>query len=139
MEIKPIKTEAHYAAALRIIEQLFEAEPDTPEGDLLEVWVTLVEAYEAQHYAIALPDPIEALKYHIERLHLASQDLAMYFGSQTHAIEVLNRKRRLTLKMIRKLQAGMGISAEVLIQPYPLVIETPRPHPMSVALMTGIR
>ena len=80
MEIRPIKTEADYEAALEEIEHLFDARPDTPEGDRLEVLVTLVEAYEEKHYAIPLPDPIEATQYHIESRGLTRRDLEAYIG-----------------------------------------------------------
>jgi HTH-type transcriptional regulator / antitoxin HigA len=118
MEIKPIKTEKGYQAALKEIERLFTAVPDTPEGDLLEVLTTLVEAYEEQHYRIPLPDPIEAILYHMESRGLTRCDLEPFIGSRARVSEVLNRKRPLTMAMIRKLSKGMRISAEVLIQPY---------------------
>jgi HTH-type transcriptional regulator/antitoxin HigA len=120
MEIKPIRTEDDYQAALAEIERLFEAEPGTPEGDQLEVWVTLVEAYEDVHYAIPLPDPIEAIEYHMERLGLQRRNLEPYLGSRSRVSEILNRKRPLTLQMIRRLSSGLGISLEVLAQKYPL-------------------
>jgi HTH-type transcriptional regulator/antitoxin HigA len=120
MDIKPIKTKADYESALEEIERLFDAEPDTPEGDRLEVLVTLVQAYEAQHYSIPLPDPIEAIKYYLESRGLSRRDLEPYLGSRARVSEILNRKRRLSLNMIRKL-AGLGIPAQVLIQPYDLV------------------
>jgi HTH-type transcriptional regulator / antitoxin HigA len=120
MEIKPIRTEDDYQAALAEIERLFEAEPGTPEGDQLDVWVTLVEAYEENHYNIPLPDPIEAIEYHMERLGLQRRDLESYLGSRSRVSEILNRKRPLTLQMIRRLSSGLGISLEVLAQKYPL-------------------
>ena len=118
MDIKPIKTEADYEAALAEIEQLFEAEPDTPEGDRLEVLTTLVEAYEAEHYQIPLPDPIEAIIYYMESRGLSRRDLEPYLGSRARVSEVLNRKRPLSLPMIRRLHQGLGIPVEVLIQSY---------------------
>lgn len=120
MNISPIRTEEDYEAALLEIERLFEAEPGTREGDKLEILVTLVEAYEAKQYFIPLPDPIEAIEYHMERLHLTRQDLEPYLGSRGRVSEVLNRKRPLTLNMMRQLQAGLGISLNVLAQEYPL-------------------
>ena len=120
MNINPIRTEQDYEAALLEIESLFEAEPGTPEADKLDVLVTLVEAYEEKHYPIPLPDPIEAIEYHMERLGLNRRDLEAYIGSRARISEILNRKRPLTLKMIRRLQAGLGISLEVLAQKYPL-------------------
>ena len=119
-EIKRIKTDADYQAALKAIERLFDAEPNTIEGDLLEVLVMLVEAYESEHYPIPSPDPIEALEYHMESRGLSRRDLEPYIGSRPRVSEVLNRKRRLTLNMIRRLEAGLGIPAEILIQPYNL-------------------
>jgi len=118
MEIRPIKTEADYQAALEEIERLFDAAPDTPEGDRLEVLVTLVEAYEEKHYTIPLPDPIEAIQYYMESRGLTRRDLESYIGSRGRVSEILNRKRPLSIEMIRRLYAGLGIPAEVLIQPY---------------------
>ena len=119
MEIKPIKNEADYQATLEEIEQLFDAAPDTREGDRLEVLSTLVDAYEEKHYSIPLPDPIEAILYHMESRGLSRRDLEPYIGSRARVSEVLNRKRPLTMEMIRNLHSGLGIPAEVLIQPYP--------------------
>ena len=121
MDIRPIRTEADYEAALAEIEALFNTAPETPEGDRLEILTTLVEAYEDQHYSIPEPDPIEALYYYMESRDLSRKDLAMYIGSRARVSEVLNRKRPLTLNMIRKLHTGLGIPAEVLITPYPTV------------------
>ena len=118
MEIKPIKNETDYQAALAEIERLFDVAPDTPEGDRLEVLATLVEAYEERHYSIPLPDPIEAILYHLESRGLSRKDLEPYIGSRARVSEVLKRKRPLTMTMIRNLHQ-LGIPAEVLIQPYP--------------------
>ena len=118
MEIRPIKTEADYEAALAEIEELFEAEPGTPEGDRLEVLTTLVEAYEDAHYSIPSPDPIEAIRYHMESRGLARRDLEPYIGSRARVSEILNRKRPLSLTMIRRLNKELGIPADVLIEPY---------------------
>jgi len=118
MEIKPIKSETDYQNALEEIERLWGAKPDTPEGDRLEVLVTLVEAYEERHYAIPAPDPIEMISYFMESRGLTRRDLEPYIGSRGRVSEVLNRKRPLTLEMIRRLHEGLGIPAEVLIQPY---------------------
>lgn len=118
MDIKPIKTETDYQSALKEIEKLFDAAPDTPEGDRLDVLVTLVEAYEEKHYSIPKPDPIEAILYHMESRGLTRRDLQPYIGSRARVSEVLNRKRPLTMEMIRNLHKGLGIPAEVLIQPY---------------------
>jgi len=118
MRIKPIKTEADYHAALKEIERIFDAVPGTQEGDRLEVLTTLVEAYEEKHVRIPLPDPIEAILYYIETRGLTRRDLERYVGSRARVSEVLNRKRPLTMEMIRNLHKGLGIPAEVLIQPY---------------------
>ena len=88
MDIKPIRTEADYDDMLRKIEALFEAEPETPEGDELEVLVTLVEAYEEKHYEIPPPDPIDAIEYHMERLGLSRRDLEPYIGSRARVSEI---------------------------------------------------
>jgi HTH-type transcriptional regulator/antitoxin HigA len=118
VEIKPIKTEADYEATLKEIERLFESEPGTPAGDRLEILTTLVEAYEEEHYHIPPPDPIEAIKYYMESRSLSRRDLEPYLGSRARVSEILNRKRPLSLQMIRKLHNGLGIPAEVLIKPY---------------------
>ena len=120
MDIRPIKSEADNELTLAEIERLLEANPDTPEGDRLEVLVTLVEAYEDQHYSIPLPDPIEAIEYYMESRGLKRRDLEPYIGTRARVSEILNRKRPLTLTMIRKLHTGLGISADVLIQPVAL-------------------
>ena len=118
MEIRPIKTEADYETALAEIEQLFEAEPGTPEGDRLEVLTTLVEAYEDAHYSIPFPDPIEAIRYYMESRGLVRRDLEPYLGSRARVSEILNRKRPLSLTMIRRLNKELGIPADILIKPY---------------------
>jgi HTH-type transcriptional regulator/antitoxin HigA len=118
MEIKPIKTEVQYKAALKEIDRLFDSVPDTPDGDRLEVWTTLVESYEEKHYRITIPDPIEAIFYCMESRGLSRSDLEKYIGSRARVSEVLNKKRALTMEMIRNLHKGLGIPAEVLIQPY---------------------
>lgn len=123
MEIKPIRTEADHEAALAEIERLFDAAPNTPESDRLDVLATLVEVYEAQHYPIPEPDPVEAIKYYLESRGLARSDLQPYIGSRARVAEVLNRKRPLTLNMIRRLYAGLGIPAEVLVKPYAVAEE----------------
>lgn len=121
MDIRPIRTEADYQAALVEIERLFSAEPNTPEGDRLEVLVTLVEVYEARHYPVAAPDPVEAIQYYMESRGLSRGDLEPYIGSRARVAEVLNRRRPLSLGMIRRLHIGLGIPAEVLVQPYAVV------------------
>ncbi len=118
MDIRPIKTENDYKAALEEVEHLFNAAPNSPEGDRLEVLTTLIESYEEKHYSIPLPDPVEAILYFIESRGLSRRDLEQFIGSRARVSEVLNRKRPLTIGMIRKIHKGLGIPAEVLIQPY---------------------
>ena len=125
MNLRPIRTEDDYKSALAEIEGLFQAEPETPEGDRLDVLTLLVEAYEEQHHPIPPPDPLAALEYHLESRGLTRRDLEPYMGSRARVAEVMNRRRALTIDMIRRLHHGLGISAEILIQPYPLV--EPRP------------
>ena len=116
MDIKPIKTDADYRAALKEIETLMMAEPDTPEGEKLDVLVTLVEAYEQKHYPLDLPDPVEAIKFEMEQKGLTVKDLEPMIGKSNRVYEVLNRKRSLTLKMIWRLHEQLGIPAESLIK-----------------------
>jgi HTH-type transcriptional regulator / antitoxin HigA len=118
IEIKPIKTEIDYELALKEIERLFVAEPGSSDGDRLEILTALVEVYENQHYALPLPDPVEAIKYYLESRGLSRHDLEKYLGSRARVSEILNRKRPLSLEMIRRLHDGLGIPAEVLILPY---------------------
>lgn len=118
MDIKPIKTEADYEATLAEIEDLFESRPGTPESDRLEILTTLVEAYEERRFPLPPPDPIEAIFYFMESRGLSRRDLEPYLGSRARVSEVLNRKRPLSLEMIRRLSAGLKIPAEILIQPY---------------------
>jgi HTH-type transcriptional regulator/antitoxin HigA len=116
MDIRPIKSERQYKRALKEIEDLMAAKRNTPEGDRLDVLVTLVEAWEAKHYPLDLPDPVEAIKYHMESRGLAPRDLIPFIGSRSRVHEVLTRKRPLTLPMIRRLHEGLGIPAESLIK-----------------------
>ena len=116
MRIKPIKSTRDYRQALKEIESLMRARRNTPQGDRLDVLVTLVEAWEARHFPIALPDPIEAIKYHMQQKGLSPHDLTRFIGSRNRVYEVLARKRPLTLKMIRRLHEGLGIPAESLIK-----------------------
>jgi HTH-type transcriptional regulator/antitoxin HigA len=117
MDIKPIKTDADYRAALEEIETLMMSAPDSSEGEKLDVLVTLVEAYEAKHYPLDLPDPVEAIKFEMERKDLTVKDLEPMIGKSNRVYEILNHKRSLTLKMIWKLHEGLGIPAESLIKP----------------------
>lgn len=118
MQIRPIKTKADHRAALKEIERLMSAKPGTADGDRLEVMTTLVERFESLHEPIAPPHPIEALLYHMESRGLTRRDLEPYLGSRARVAEVLNRRRALTIDMIRRLHEGLGISAEILIRPY---------------------
>ena len=115
MEIKPIRTKADHRAALREIESLMDARAGSPEGERLDVLATLVEAYEARHYPLDLPDPVEAIKFHMEQGGLTAKDLVPMIGRVNRVYEILNRKRPLTLKMIWRLHRELGIPAESLI------------------------
>lgn len=114
--IKPIKSEKDYQAALQKAEKLFHAKPNTKQGDQLEILSTLIEAYEEQHHKIDFPDPIDAILYWMESRGLERKDLAPYIGSRARISEVLSRKRDLTLAMIRRLNTGLEIPAEILIK-----------------------
>jgi HTH-type transcriptional regulator/antitoxin HigA len=118
MQIRPVKTKADHRAALKEIERLMDAKPGTAAGDRLEVLMTLVDRYESDHEPIEPPDPIEALLYHMESRGLTRRDLERYLGSRARVAEILNRRRALTIEMIRRLHEGLGISADVLIRPY---------------------
>lgn len=117
MDIKPIKTEADYREALGIIERLMMAEPNTPEGEKLDVLTTLVEGFESKHYRLDFPDPVEAIKFEMEQKGLSVKNLEPMIGKSNRVYEVLNRKRGLTLSMIWKLNQELGIPAESLIKP----------------------
>jgi HTH-type transcriptional regulator/antitoxin HigA len=118
MDIRPIRSEADYRAALNEVKRLWTAEPGTPEGDLVEVLSTLIEAYEAQHHPIAAPDPIAAILFMLEQKGLTRRDLEPALGSRGRVSEILNRKRPLTLPMVRALSTLLHIPADVLVQPY---------------------
>lgn len=117
MDIRPIKTDADYHAALSDIENLMMAESNTIEGEKLDILVTLVQAYEAKNFPMDLPDPVEAIKFEMEHKGLTVKDLEPMIGKSNRVYEILNRKRSLTLKMIWKLHEGLGIPAESLIKP----------------------
>ena len=116
MDIVPIKTKRDYRRTLKEIEGLMTARRNTPEGDRLDVLVTLVEAWEARHYPLDFPDPVAAIRHHMEQNGLVPKDLIPYLGSRNRVYEVLNRKRPLSLKMIWRLHKGLGIPAESLIK-----------------------
>ncbi len=115
MDIKPIRNERAYRRALRDVEKLWTAKPGSAAHDNLDVLVTLVDAYERQHHEIAPPDPIEAIRFRMEQLGMTRKDLERYIGGRARVTEVLNRKRRLSLNMIRRLHQSLGIPADVLI------------------------
>ncbi len=118
MGIRPIRTKADYRAALKEVERLWDAEPGTPAGDRVDVLVTLIEAYEAKHFPIAAPDPIAAIVFMMEQKGVTRRDLEPAIGSRGRVSEVLNRKRPLTLPMVRALSALLGVPTDVLVQPY---------------------
>jgi HTH-type transcriptional regulator/antitoxin HigA len=115
--IKPIRTEKDYDAALREVERLWGAKSGTVEGDRLDVLATLIEAYEEKKYPMDPPDPVEAIKFRMEQQGLTRKDLEPLIGTRTRVAEILNRRRGLSIEMIRRLHKSLGISAEVLIRP----------------------
>ena len=123
--LRPIRNEEDYETALEEIEALWEATAGTPEADRLDVLVMLVEAYEAEHYPIPDPDPVALILHVMDARGLTRRDLEPYLGSRARISEILNRKRPLSLEMIRKLQSGLGLPADVLVQPYPLQTAAP--------------
>lgn len=118
IEIKLIKTEEDYKEALKLADELFDAKPDTPEGDKLELIVTLIEIYEKEHFPIDSPSPLEAIKFRMDQMGLLPKDLVPFIGSKSKVSEILSGKRTLSLNMIRQLARGLNIPVEVLIQPY---------------------
>ncbi|HMN27518.1 MAG TPA: hypothetical protein PKE45_05125 [Caldilineaceae bacterium] len=118
MKLKPIRSDEDYEAALQEIDQLWDAVEGTPESDTLEILVTLVEAYEQGRYELPPPDPIQAIEYFMESRGWTCKELEPYIGSRGRVSEVLNRKRPLTITMIRNLEGATGIPASILIQPY---------------------
>jgi HTH-type transcriptional regulator / antitoxin HigA len=115
VEIRPIKNNRDYHEALKEIDRLMDARSNTPEGDRLDVLVTLVDAWEEKHWPIDSPDPVAAILFAMEQRGLSRRDLEPFIGSRARVAEVLNHKRSLTLPMIRRLHDGLGIPAEVLI------------------------
>jgi HTH-type transcriptional regulator/antitoxin HigA len=116
-ELKPIRGQADYEAALSELERLWGAPVGTPEGDRLDVLATLIDAYEAEHHPMDPPDPIDAILFRMEAQNLTRKDLEPFIGSRARVAEVLTRRRGLSIDMIRRLHEGLGISAEVLIRP----------------------
>lgn len=118
MKFRPIKSEQDYQIAMKRLEAIFDAKTGTPEGDELEILGILIELYENEHFSIDLPDPIEAIKFRMEQLGLNQSDLAKIIGLRSRASEILNKRRKLSIEMIRHLHQKMNISADVLIQDY---------------------
>lgn len=118
MNIKPIRTDDDYKAALKVVSSLVDADPEpgTPEGDRLDILSILVQAYEAKNFPMDLPDPVEAIKFRMEQKGLQPKDLEPMIGRLNRVYEILNRKRPLTMPMVRRLHAGLGIPAESLIR-----------------------
>jgi HTH-type transcriptional regulator/antitoxin HigA len=115
-ELRPIRSERDYEHALAEVEELWGAKAGTPKGDRLDILATLIEAYETEHYPMDPPDPIEAIKFRMEQQGLTRKDLEQILGTRTRVSEVLNRKRGLSINMIRALHDKLGISAEILIR-----------------------
>jgi HTH-type transcriptional regulator / antitoxin HigA len=120
MNLKPIKTEADYRLALKRLEEIFDVKPDTRESDELEILGLMVDYYENKHYPIEAPDPIEAIKIRMEEMNLKQADLIPEIGGKSRVSEILNRKRRLTVDMIRKLGTRLNLSYSLLIKDYQL-------------------
>ena len=116
-DLKPIRTEADHERAMAEVERLWGAKGGTPEGDRLDVLVTLIEAYEKEVYPFDPPDPIEAIQFRMEQLGLTRKDLEPFIGSRARVAEVMNRKRGLSIEMIRRLNEGLDISGDILIRP----------------------
>jgi HTH-type transcriptional regulator / antitoxin HigA len=117
IELKPIRTETDYESALEIMAELWGADSDSPEGDQLDLLATLIDAYEAKNHPMDPPDPIEAIKFRMEQQGLTRKDLEDIIGTRTRIAEVMNRKRNLSIDMIRRLHDRLGISADILIRP----------------------
>jgi HTH-type transcriptional regulator/antitoxin HigA len=116
-DVRPIRSDADYEAALAEVERLWGGPSGTSEGDRLDVLATLIDAYEAEHHPIDPPDPVEAIKFRMEQQGLSRKELEPLIGTRTRVAEVLGRKRALSISMIRRLHEGLGISADVLIRP----------------------
>src|ERR1700712_1848758 len=116
-EVKPIRTKRDYEAALKEVERLWGSKSGTRDGDRLDVLATLIDVYEAEHYPVDPPDPIEAIKFRMEQQGLTNKDLQALLGQKSRVSEVLNRRRPLSIAMIRALHKHLGISAEVLLRP----------------------
>lgn len=120
VSLKPIRSDKDYKKALKLIDHLWDSKPNTPNYDTLDILITLVDAYETKHYPIDLPDPIETIKYKMEELGLKRIDLGKYLGGRSRASEVLEKKRKLSLNMIRRLNQELHIPTEILVKDYKL-------------------
>lgn len=118
MKLQPIRSEKDYDIALARLDEIFHAKPGTKEGDELEILALLISDYEDKHYPIDPPDPIEAIKFRMEQMGMNQNDLAQILGHKSRASEILNKKRKLTLSMIRKFNKELNISTEVLVKEY---------------------
>jgi len=118
MKITPIRNEKDYQNALERLEVIFDAKKGTEQGDELEIVSILIDNYENEHFPIGMPDPIEAIKFRMEQMGMKQKDLAEIFGFKSRVSEILNKKRKLTLEMVRKLNTTLHIPTEVLIQDY---------------------
>jgi HTH-type transcriptional regulator/antitoxin HigA len=116
-DLKPIRSESDYENAMAELERLWGAPDESPEGDRLDVLVTLIDAYEAEHFPMDPPDPVEAIRFRMEQQGLTRKDLEPFIGPRNRVADVLNRRRSLSIEMIRRLHDGLGISADVLIRP----------------------
>lgn len=118
MRIKPIRNEEDYQSTLQRLDEIFDAKRGTEEGDELEILAILVDNYENEHFPIGMPDPIEAIKFRMEQMGMKQKDLAEVIGFKSRVSEILSRKRKLTLEMIRKINTTLNIPTEVLVQDY---------------------
>ena len=118
MTIKPIKTKKDYHRALARLEKVFDSKPRTKEGDELEILSLLIEKYEDEHFPIGFPDPVEAIKFRMEQLNYSNNDLAEVIGLKSRVSEILNKKRKLSISMIRKLHEALRIPTDILVQEY---------------------
>ena len=128
MQPKILQSQDDYHAALEQVEALMDAAPGGPEEQTLELWTLLIEDYESKHHPVPPPDPIEAIRFRMEQLGLKPSDLTAYIPSKSKVSEVLNRKRPLSLQMIRALQSGLGISANILVQESQADYGSPKPR-----------
>ena len=118
MNIRPIRNNNDYQNAMKRLEEIFDAKRDTPDGDELEILSILIDHYETERFKIDMPDPIEAIKFRMEQMDMRQRDLGEIIGYKSRVSEILNRKRKLNLRMVRKLSSSLKISPEVLIQDY---------------------